>query len=501
MCGIWGYSGNDFNKYKFNILGLFNDSRGGDSCGTFLKTGKHIQITYGADKTKLYSSLVASGIHLELDNPEIALGHARKASVGGIGLAQAQPVIIKTDEGKALFAMIHNGTLVNYKELANKYGIEFDPKETDSQVFARVVFRAGYKVLEEYDGAGAFIFWDRRDGGDSIKVFKGASLYYEDDETIYVERPLYKMTSKNSFWFSSMEESLKFINDEDYDIEEIDCNTLYTYKNGKLISEVEYDRSTRQQSIKLAWNPKKSKTTYYSGYRNYYDGYDSYYNDYWEANGRFNSQKELPENSKNDSDKYHISTILTDKIENPGSYKNKIMYSEEGIYILNGEPCNGTIKASTAGYIDVFTQSKNYYFVAGVLMKSYFHYLAAIEYCKNTFGENYKEDALPYYLARYSATPVMLMYQDEANGDISASFYEWDDSLGVEVEVDGIFSPYFQFNRVDYKCKGGEIVEMSKYSNKHEFVVDKSLTALDEKILNKTIDLDYLVELIREENK
>ena len=32
-CGIGGYIGNNFNKYKFNILGLYNDTRGGDSCG------------------------------------------------------------------------------------------------------------------------------------------------------------------------------------------------------------------------------------------------------------------------------------------------------------------------------------------------------------------------------------------------------------------------------------------------------------------------------------
>ena len=44
MCGIWAYSGKNFNKYKFNILGIFNDSRGGDSCGLFLSNKKKKQI-------------------------------------------------------------------------------------------------------------------------------------------------------------------------------------------------------------------------------------------------------------------------------------------------------------------------------------------------------------------------------------------------------------------------------------------------------------------------
>jgi len=267
-----------------------------------------------------------------------------------------------------------------------------------------------------------------------------------------------------------------------------------------MISEFEYDRSKRQQSFKLAWNPKKPKTTYYGGYRNYYNDDDRGYGEYWDNINGFNNQKGLPGVVTNDSNRFHISTVLTDKIENPGTYKNKIMYSEDGIYILNGEPCNGVIKASTAGYIDVFTQSKDYYFVVGVLMKSYFHYLAAIDYCKATFGENYKEDALPYYLSRYSATPVMLMYVDEETNDVTASFYAWDEKNGTEFEVDGVFSPYFGFNRVDYKCINGEIVEMSKYSDRHEFSIDKTLAVLDERILNKTIDKDYLKELIEEEN-
>lgn len=86
--------------------------------------------------------------------------------------------------------MIHNGTLVNYKELATKYNVEFNLFETDSQIFCKTVYKAGYKVLSEYDGAGAFVFWDGRDGCDTIKIFKGASLYYENDKDLYIERPL-----------------------------------------------------------------------------------------------------------------------------------------------------------------------------------------------------------------------------------------------------------------------------------------------------------------------
>ena len=246
MCGIMAYNGNNFNKYKFNILGLFNDSRGGDSCGVFIGNKDKKQLAYGHDKTKLYADFIASGVEIDFNNVNFALGHCRKASVGGIGAAQAQPVVIKDENDNIVFTMIHNGTLINYKELAIKYGVDFLHTETDSQIFCKTVWKAGYRVLDEYDGAGAFIFWDSRDGDNTIKVFKGASLYYENDNDLYVERPLYIMHNENSIWLSSIENSLNFINDENYTTESLTCNVLYTIMGGNIIGEDLVDRSKRK---------------------------------------------------------------------------------------------------------------------------------------------------------------------------------------------------------------------------------------------------------------
>ncbi len=272
MCGIWGYSGNNFNKYKFNILGLFNDSRGGDSCGVFIGNKGKKQLAYGSDKTKLYSDFIASGVELDFNDVNFALGHCRKASVGGIGHAQAQPVVVRDEAGNILMVMIHNGTLINYKELADKYNVNYLPTETDSQIFGKTVWKAGYRVLDEYDGAGAFIFWDSRDGDNTIKVFKGASLYYENDKELYVERPLFAMYNENSMWFSSIESSLNFINDQEYKVEPIDCNVLYTVVGGKVIAKDNVNRSKRKQVDKLIWNSK------YPAYNNNAYGYGRYGN-------------------------------------------------------------------------------------------------------------------------------------------------------------------------------------------------------------------------------
>ena len=54
-CGIFGIINKKptrFNKTAFNILGINNDSRGGDSCGIFIDG----EVEYGVNDKKLYSS-------------------------------------------------------------------------------------------------------------------------------------------------------------------------------------------------------------------------------------------------------------------------------------------------------------------------------------------------------------------------------------------------------------------------------------------------------------
>ena len=119
-CGLFGFvGGGGFDLFRMCILGIYNDTRGGDSTGVSLD-GIH----YGSkgNKNKLFRAFIAEENPFDelAIRPKVALGHCRKASVGGIGEAQAQPVYIKEGD-KVKFVMIHNGTLVNYKELAKKY--------------------------------------------------------------------------------------------------------------------------------------------------------------------------------------------------------------------------------------------------------------------------------------------------------------------------------------------------------------------------------------------
>ena len=493
-CGIGGYIGNNFNKYKFNILGLYNDSRGGDSCGIFINNDGVNSVHYGHDKTKLYKNFVELGglKDVNLEAPNFALLHCRKASVGGISLATAQPVVIRDENEEIVFSMIHNGTLINYKEFAVKYDVDFMLSETDSQIFCKTVFKAGYKVLSEYDGAGAFVFWDKRDGDDTIKVFKGASLFYENDTALYIERPLFCINDKNSYWFSSMPESLEFINDTNSKIEPVKSNTLITIKNGKVIGEDKINRSDRKQSDKLAINWEKqrelNKKNYLPAQTSFTeDDYEDIWGDNWNRNTpQYSSAYRISEKTN----KIATSTYIS---------KDKIYFNVDGLYYLNGLPCDGPIECTPAGFTDVTMVKKDmYYFVMGVLMYSYFDYLCASQFVSQNFAQ---EDCVEMYLAPYSPTPVPWNYADGTLVGFT-EFYHYNERIKDTELFNGSFEPFFNFKKDKYIVNSGEITwhyEMATGGSYYS--VDAERNALDTKILCGIVSKNELKKMIRKNLK
>lgn len=491
MCGISGYVGNNFNKYKFNILGLYNDTRGGDSCGIFVNNNADISVHYGHDKTKLYKNFVESGElkDVNLESPNFALLHCRKASVGGISLETAQPVVIRDANGEVVFSMIHNGTLINYRELADKYDVDFLLTETDSQIFCKTVFKAGYNVLSEYDGAGAFVFWDKRDGNSTIKLFKGASLFFQDDNNLYIERPLFAIKQKNSYWFSSIEESLSFINDNNGTIENIKSNVLFTIKNGNIVSEVPIDRSKRKQTEKLQVNWEKQRKLnvqpkIYNVYNHYddYDGWPDYNNDSYYRNQNYKT----PNYTK------------LDEIKAPlYSQKNKIIFDVDGFYRLGGVLCDGPIEATPAGFTDISTvQKKMYYFISGVLMKSYFDYLCAGQFVNQNF-QACDEDCVEMYLSAWATHPVPWVLED-GKGATFFEFYSYNEVIRDTELFNGAFEPYFDFSRNRYIVKDGSITNRYEYSDKGSYYnMNLEQEALDKQILSGQISKNQVKKMIR----
>ena len=185
MCGLGGiinYEHKEFDYKTFCTLGIANDKRGGDSCGIFID-GK---VEYGiGDKAHFEDFFWDSELLRETKEANIALLHDRKASVGGISLEKAHPILIKEKvevaEGEEpreeiKFVLIHNGTIHNYEDLAKKYIPNIDVKNlSDSQVIALLLYHSGFDFLAEYNGGAAFVAVDYRKETPEVLLWRGES--------------------------------------------------------------------------------------------------------------------------------------------------------------------------------------------------------------------------------------------------------------------------------------------------------------------------------------
>ena len=246
MCGIFGMISRKtkpFNKRAFCTMGVRNDSRGGDSCGVFIDG--HVE--YGVDKKKLFINFFReSPLLAHTTECRIALGHCRKASVGKVSVETAQPVVLCNEQGAVDFVLIHNGTVYNYKELAEKYipDVNIDGL-TDSQVMARIFYYKGYDCLSEYIGGAVFVIHDYRIN--KSLVFKGSSKKYTYSANAEEERPLYYCWHNGRFVFSSIFETLYSFYYEET-VYTLTPNKLMVVRGDKLKLVQEYNRDKVTQS-------------------------------------------------------------------------------------------------------------------------------------------------------------------------------------------------------------------------------------------------------------
>lgn len=277
MCGIAGIVTKYprlFDYETFCTLGIGNDLRGGDSCGIFID-GKY---DYGVgDKKYFQCYFPESKILKEIRNSSVAFLHCRKASVGNISKETAQPVILTNESGKVVYVLMHNGTIYNYKELAEKYIPNIDITGlTDSQVMARIFYYSGYEALSEYNGGSVFAIADYRENKPKILLFKGCSKDDKWSKKETDERPLCYCIDpiKKELVFSSIGVYLLALR-RDCELYTIPGNTLVEFTGTDLVIVGEYSR-------KNAYQKKNYSVSY--GERCY-----NYYNDaFWENEGYYN---------------------------------------------------------------------------------------------------------------------------------------------------------------------------------------------------------------------
>lgn len=208
MCGLAGIISNkptSFNITQFEMLGMLNDERGGDSCGIFIDGS----VKYGLNEDSYFRDYTN-----KLEYPEsfqIAMLHCRAtSSMNNTSLYQAQPVCIYNQQGKLEYMLMHNGTIYNSHILAKTYIPKIDVNNmSDSQIMAHIFYHKGYDCLNEYLGTATFVIIDYRSSNPEILFFKGDSEFNPINKK--EERPLYCIFYEDKFYFSSMTYPLKLI--------------------------------------------------------------------------------------------------------------------------------------------------------------------------------------------------------------------------------------------------------------------------------------------------
>lgn len=361
MCGIFGYTGKDpkkFNKDKFDKLGLYNVTRGKDSCGVSFD-GDIIVGAHHSDK--LYSDFIVKNNKIKPLKYPIVIGHTRSASFGNaVNIDNAHPFGFGVNKKDDCYELIgcHNGTLYNAKELAAEFDIEtiqrkveinsFGVKSTvtrnkiDSEILLEAIYaNKNFKVLSKYTGAAAIVFTNTYEPN-KLYVFKGASKNYGwIHEKVEEERPLfYYIENKNSLYFSSIKDSLISIGgDEDKNIFSFENNTLYIITDGDIKNAetmiISRDNSTQKE---------KTTTTNYSSYpkksQSYYD------NDVFNSTAIDAEVEEYTKNKLNckvggiygnkvKSNIYNEGLLIEQNKYGKRVYFNKLRYWQKG-HLING---------------------------------------------------------------------------------------------------------------------------------------------------------------------
>lgn len=368
-CGIFGNATKRVNQLEissFNILGIYNIERGRNSCGVTYD-GK---LFHGIDGTKIYTDFMKKNV-LKPKLTPVIFGHTRSASVGNLVTEEnTHPFGFGYNESVFQMCGVHNGTLKNHKELAEKYGIEttvsFQKKyattegyysttrdKIDSEILLEILWKTKeYNVLKEYVGTAALV-WTWPEEPNKVYLWSGASkLDPKDDEAkMFEERPLCVFKkSKNNMFFSSLEESLHSIGATEETSKQINYNTVYCVTDGDFDNAtktiVSRKKSSQNEEVFKRTNNYSSRHPYH-GYGDYEEWEDAYDLTGWNATKVTHKEKDKPK------------VNIFDELENENSTDSKIVYKKLR-YWRNGHLISG-IHVYITGYGYKFVDS-NYDF-------------------------------------------------------------------------------------------------------------------------------------------
>lgn len=226
MCGIVGFSGKgkyDLLKIKF-LLYWNSIERGTDSTGIYIPevgiVKDNVRAEFFINDDKHISKLTPS---------DTLLAHVRAKTVGANTIANAHPFKYGRLVG------LHNGSLKNHIRLCTEYDFKISEYDVDSQVLISAMNKnfedfeesvERFKVLEEYEGAAALLFYD------------------EWEDVIYAchdkERPLFYgyINDGKDMYISSIKDSLEVIGCKE--VTSFPINTVHKIKAGEIIATFAY---------------------------------------------------------------------------------------------------------------------------------------------------------------------------------------------------------------------------------------------------------------------
>lgn len=145
-CGVFGIYAPGVDVARRTFFGIFAlQHRGQESAGIAVSDGRNIHI----HKEMGLVSQVFDNDTIERLEGDLGLGHTRYSTTGSSNLCNAQPILLRSAEGKT--ALAHNGNLVNTEELRKQFeddGIEFE-STMDTEVIAKVIESLPDLPLEE----------------------------------------------------------------------------------------------------------------------------------------------------------------------------------------------------------------------------------------------------------------------------------------------------------------------------------------------------------------
>lgn len=356
-CGIFAWAGKKhtgFDRSKFDILGIMNETRGVDSCG-YTVDG---EIYTGTGTKKVYRDFIAQTQRLTPEQIPVVIGHTRWSTVGAHTPENAHPFGFGSSEDgeKYEFIGVHNGTLLNHMTLAKDYGVETTVTKADktvrtkidSEILLETIYKSkNFKVLSEYNGAAALIFYNTLEPN-VMYCYHGMSKKYSMEKEPSEERPLfYYQESKNSVYISSLEESLFAIGGTEKNVFNFEYNTVYKIKDGDVSKAEKFKVSRANRTQKSNYGNYGSNTPNsrrYTGYGSGWEEYDDYPSQ--QQSLPLGSGKEKSEGAKEiKATKEEGKTAVKNIYDEPlvlslNNYKNRVVFNKLR-YWQNGKRIEG----------------------------------------------------------------------------------------------------------------------------------------------------------------